>query len=167
LIPHVAGLQLPPQGPPHGPAGDLLQRGRDIGCGQILTAQLCMDPDHELRWARSGRVAPLGPDRVHHRCLHLALAQDKRSNVFAARPNIFQMLAGRLPVRTAHQRGSLVQREEGLTVLLHQQPSPDHRQMAMAGGIRQPLGGKLSGPHPNAWACHLHAGPSHVLRAGC
>jgi len=53
----------------------------------------------------------LGQDRVHHRCIHLALAQYKSSKVFAALPKIFQMLAGRLPVRTAHQRCSLVQRE--------------------------------------------------------
>jgi hypothetical protein len=51
-----------------------------------------------------------GQDRVHHRRIHLALAPHKGAQVFAARPNIFQMLAGRLPVRTAHQRGELLQR---------------------------------------------------------
>ena len=44
-------------------------------------------------------------DPFHHRRIDLALAQHKGAKVFATLPKIFEMLAGRLPVGTAHDRG--------------------------------------------------------------
>jgi hypothetical protein len=41
-------------------------------------------------------------DALHYWPIDLALAQHKRPKVGAALPNIFAMLASRLPVGTAH-----------------------------------------------------------------
>jgi hypothetical protein len=50
-------------------------------------------------------------DAFDHRRIDLALAEHKGTNVFAALAKIFQMLARRLPVRTADNRCSRLQRE--------------------------------------------------------
>jgi hypothetical protein len=44
-------------------------------------------------------------DRFHDRRIDLALTQHKGAKVLATLPKIFEMLAGGLPVGTAHQRG--------------------------------------------------------------
>ena len=167
LRPPLAGLQRPPQGPPHGPAGDLRPRGLASRAGPLLTAQRRIDPGHPLRRARYGRVEPCAHARRHHRRLHLALAPHPGAPVCATLPNSVQRLAGRGPLRTAHQRGSRWPGHAGRTVLIPQPPSPDPRQRALAGGLRPPLGGHLSGPPPKARACPLHTGPSHVRRWVC
>jgi hypothetical protein len=49
--------------------------------------------------------AALGQDRFHDRRIDLALPQHKGVKVLATLPKIFEMLARRLPVGTAHKRG--------------------------------------------------------------
>lgn len=164
LIPHVPRRQRPPQGPPPRPAGELRSRALERRHGPLLTAQRRMDAGPHRRRARSGRLQPCGPDRVHHRRIPLALAPPQGATVFATRPTIFHRLAGRWPVRAAPHRRARLPRDSGLPGLIPQPPSPDQRSMAMAGGIRQPRGGNVGGPDPKARAGHLHAGPSRVLR---
>jgi hypothetical protein len=157
LIVHLARRELSPQRPPHGHTRDLRQRAREIRHVQILAASSPLDAREQRRRACQGRLEHLGQAPLHHGRIDLALAQDQGPQVCPALANILKMLAGGLPVGTADERRSVLQSAPGLTLVSHEQASPDDGQRAMAGRIGPPLGRKLGRQHPKAPAVHIHA----------
>src|SRR4029450_13241609 len=70
----------------------------------------CLDAGDQVRRTSQGCVQQCCQDRFHDRRIDLALTPHKGAKVLATLPKIFEMLAGCLPVGTAHKRGELLQR---------------------------------------------------------
>jgi hypothetical protein len=157
LIVHLARRELSPQRPQPGHTRDLRQRALEMRHVQILAASSPLDAREQRRRACQGRLEPLGPDPLHHGRLDLALAPDQGPQVCPTLANILKRLAGGLPVGTADDRREVLHSAQGLTLVIHEQASPDDGQMAMAGRIGPPLGRKLGRQHPQAPAVHIHA----------
>jgi hypothetical protein len=96
--------------------------------------------------------APIDDGRID-----LTVTQNEGPIVFPALAKILERLARGLSVGTPDERRSRLQGEPRRAAFIDQQAQPDHRELAMARRIRQPLGGHPGGPHAKALVVHFHA----------